>query len=50
MIKLFSEIPYIKGDRITLRALSGADENGLRELVSSRNVYRYLPTFLFEKK
>lgn len=48
--KLFSEIPVIKGDRITLRALERQDADGLRELTESEDVYRYLPTFLFEKQ
>lgn len=50
MKKLFSEIPYIQGERITLKKITSADADPLRELVSSESVYRYLPTFLFEKK
>lgn len=48
--KLFSEIPHLKGDRIKLRRLTPDDASGLQELVNSFTVYRYLPTFLFEKK
>ena len=48
--KLFSEILYLADGRLVLRALTGADAPGLQELVDSRGVYRYLPTFLFEKK
>ena len=48
--KLFSEIPYIEGRRITLRQLTISDAPVLAELKNSRNVYRYLPTFLFEQK
>jgi len=48
--KLFSEIPYLKSGRLELRGLTQADAPGLQELVDSENVYRYLPTFLFERK
>ena len=48
--KLFSEIPDLKGGRIELKGLVMADAPALAELTGSRNVYRYLPTFLFEKK
>lgn len=48
--KLFSEIPCLKGERLTLRRLTRADQAGLQELVDSPRVYRYLPTFLFEQK
>ena len=47
---LFSEIPHLKGDRIELRRLTPDDTPGLQELMNSPAVYRYLPTFLFEKK
>lgn len=50
MIKPFSEIPTIHGERIVLRGLVPDDADGLYELVNSEIVYRYLPTFLFEKK
>ena len=48
--KLFSEIPDLQGERLRLRGLTQADADRLRELVSSERVYRYLPTFLFERK
>lgn len=48
--KLFSEIPDLRGETLRLRALTRADADGLRELVNSDRVYRYLPTFLFERK
>ena len=50
MKKLFSEIPSIESERIVLRKIGQSDAGGLSELVNSPNVYRYLPTFLFEKK
>ena len=50
MKKLFSEIPFIEGERVVLRAITQDDAASLRELTESETVYRYLPTFLFEKK
>ena len=49
-MKLFSEIPYLTNRRITLKALTSDDAGPLKELTDSPAVYRYLPTFLFEKK
>ncbi|MBQ1502341.1 MAG: GNAT family N-acetyltransferase, partial [Firmicutes bacterium] len=48
--KLFSEIPYLESDRLILKGLTQDDAPALQELVDSSNVYRYLPTFLFEKQ
>ena len=50
MKKLFSEIPYIEGKGIILRKITQSDADSLCELTESRAVYRYLPTFLFEKQ
>ena len=50
MKKLFSEIPNIKSKRLILRKIEETDADGLSELTHSPNVYRYLPTFLFEQK
>ncbi len=50
MKKLFSEIPCLKSDRVLLRQLTIADADGLSELTDSKEVYRYLPTFLYEKQ
>lgn len=47
---MLSEIPYLHNERITLRKIVLSDEDGLRKLVNSPEVYRYLPTFLYEKK
>ena len=47
---LFPEIPVIEGEGLVLRALKPEDAPGLLELTDSPLVYRYLPTFLFEKK
>ena len=48
--KLFSEIPDLRGTRLKLKRLAPEHAEALRELVNSDNVYRYLPTFLFEHK
>ena len=48
--KLFSEIPRIEGGRLVLKAVTQADKPALQELVDSPAVYRYLPTFLFERQ
>lgn len=48
--KLFSEIPYLRGGRLVLRGLRMEDAECLGELIESPSVYRYLPTFLFEKQ
>lgn len=48
--KPFAEIPVLRGEELEIRALSPADADALQELMDSPAVYRYLPTFLFEKK
>ena len=48
--KLFSEIPRIEGGRLVLKAVTQADKPALQELADSPAVYRYLPTFLFERQ
>ena len=50
MSKLFLEISYIKSERLILRKIEESDAESLSELTHSPNVYRYLPTFLFEHK
>ena len=50
MKNLFSEVPALESESLILRRLTGADVPGLKELVEDREVYRYLPTFLFEQK
>ena len=50
MKDLFPEVPFIQGDTIALKALTQNDAVALQEFVDSPRVYRYLPTFLFEKK
>ena len=48
--KLFGEIPLLERDRTTLRRLEERDIPALEELVKSERVYRYLPTYLFERQ
>ena len=48
--KLFSEIPYLAGERVVLKKIEQTDAPALQEMVDSSEVYRLLPTFLFEKK
>ena len=50
MKKLFPEPPVLAGGRLCLKPLSLSDADSLRMLVRENSVYRYLPTFLFEKK
>ena len=49
-VKLFSEIPYLQDGNLILKRLDLKDAEGLKELVDDPVVFRYLPTFLFEKK
>ena len=49
-VKLFDQVPCLKGKMVTVKRVTREDEEGLRELVNSEAVYRYLPTFLFEKR
>lgn len=48
--KLFDDIPRIEGERVVLRQLTDEDVPALEELVRSDRVYRYLPTYLFERQ
>lgn len=49
-MKLFDEIPHLENDRIILGRISLEDGEAIREMVGNDNVYRYLPTFLFERQ
>ena len=50
MKKLFSEIPCLYDGRIVIGEITEADTEPLKELIGNDNVYKYLPTFLFERK
>ena len=47
---LFPEPPVLSDGRLFLKPLSLSDAGSLRLLTRQDPVYRYLPTFLFEKK
>ncbi len=47
---LFTEIPHLEGDRIYLDLITDKNASGLEELRNDEDVYRLLPTFLFEKQ
>ena len=48
MKKLYDEFPYIEGEEIILKKMTTDDVGALKKMVANENVYRYLPTFLFE--
>ena len=49
MVKLFTEYPVLENDTILLRKIKEDDAEALGELIKNELVYRYLPTFLFER-
>ena len=50
MKELFPEPPVLKGANLCLKPLALSDADSLRWLTGQEAVYRYLPSFLFEKK
>ena len=50
MLELFPEPPVLEGEGLCLSPLQAKDVPGLRQLTRQEEVYRYLPTFLFERK
>ena len=50
MKELFPEPPVLSGASLCLKPLALSDACSLRRLTWQEAVYRYLPTFLFEKK
>ena len=48
--KVFDEVPYLTNGRVTVKRVGPEDAAGLAELTGNDNVYRYLPTFLYEKQ
>ncbi|MBR3629831.1 MAG: GNAT family N-acetyltransferase [Oscillospiraceae bacterium] len=50
MKSLFSEIPHLCSSRITVGEITMQHAQGLYELAHSQEVYRYLPTFLYEQQ
>ena len=49
-MKLFEEMPYLEDDCIILKEMTQTDAPALEKIASSRAVYTYLPTFLYEQK
>ena len=49
-MKIFDEVPYIRSDGLILRRICREDRDRLAEMTGDDMVYRYLPTFLFEKR
>ncbi|MBQ4426014.1 MAG: GNAT family N-acetyltransferase [Firmicutes bacterium] len=50
MKELFSEIPYIQGEKLVLKRVTEDDAQALSEMAHDPQVYRFLPTFLFERR
>ena len=50
MKTLFREIPHLCADGIELRRIVSDDAPALQELINWEEAYRYLPTFLYERK
>ena len=47
---LFTEIPCLEGESVILKKIVDEDAEGLEDLRKSGDVYRLLPTFLFEQQ
>ena len=48
--KLFDGVPHLEGERIVLSKIVEADVECLQELVDDDLVYKFLPTYLYEKQ
>ncbi len=49
MKRLFDCFPAMESDRLILREWKESDANGLTDLIRNQQVYRFLPTFLYER-
>lgn len=49
-MRLFDEYPYIERDTVVLKKMGAADADALSDMVKNKQLYRYLPTFLYEQK
>lgn len=49
-MKLFDEIPCLENDTVVLKQITDTDADELKRMTVDDDVYRYLPTFLFERK
>lgn len=50
MTGLFDEIPVMKNERIVIRRITDADADAIAAMTADGLVYRFLPTFLYEKR
>ncbi len=49
MKALFEEFPRLEGERLLLREWALSDAAALEEIIRDPDVYRFLPTFLYEQ-
>lgn len=49
-MELFEKYPYLENETVALHRMTMADADALRQFTACEEIYRYLPTFLFEKK
>lgn len=47
---LFDDVPQLESERLIISRVRPEDCQGLREMIQDEKVYRYLPTFLYEKQ
>ena len=47
---LFREYPVLEDDVIIIRKMADEDADAIAEMCSQKEVYRYVPTFLYEQK
>ena len=50
MKKLFDELPYLENENIIIRVMVESDAEALNKLKRDKDVYRYIPTYLYEQK
>ncbi len=49
-MKLFEEYPYLEDETLIIKRMTDEDADALGAFAASDEVYRYLPTFLYEQK
>ncbi len=49
-MELFEEMPRLEGEHVIVREMVASDAPALEQLAAEQEVYRYLPTFLFEQQ
>jgi ribosomal-protein-alanine N-acetyltransferase len=47
-VELFSELPTIVGEHLTIRPLEASDASALQEFIDTERNYPYIPAYLFE--